>query len=104
VICGDPIRDPASPTHVINPSVLVEVLSPSTMAYDRGEKREHYQRIATLREYMLVAQDRREIEVHHRAEAGAWQRRVHGRGQTVELASIEVRFAVDELYEAAGVG
>jgi len=40
---------------VTNPSVIVEVLSPSTEAYDRGEKREHYQQIASLREYVLVA-------------------------------------------------
>lgn len=103
VICGDPIRDPASPTHVTNPIVIVEVLSPSTEDYDRGEKREHYQQITSLREYMLVAQDKREIEVHARAEGGGWQRSVHRAGQTVILPSIGVQFTVDELYTAAGV-
>jgi Uma2 family endonuclease len=39
VTCGEPIRDPDSPTHVTNPSVVVEVLSSSTEEYDRGEKR-----------------------------------------------------------------
>jgi Uma2 family endonuclease len=63
VICGEPIRDPDSPTHVTNPSVVVEVLSASTEAYDRGEKREHYQRIQSLKEYVLVSQDRRQVEV-----------------------------------------
>jgi Uma2 family endonuclease len=103
VICGDPIRDPTSPTHVINPIVIVEALSPSTEAYDRGEKREHYQRIASLREYVLVAQDRREIEVHARPPGGSWQRSVHRAGQIVDLPSIETRFSVDDLYNAAGV-
>ena len=103
VICGEPIRDPASPTHVTNPIVIVEVLSPSTEAYDRGEKREHYQQVASLREYLLVAQDRREIEVHARTAGGLWQRSVHRAGQTVDLPSIGVRFTVDELYTAAGV-
>src|SRR5215468_3741925 len=83
VICGDPIRDPASPTHVTNPIVIVEVLSKSTEAYDRGEKREHYQQIASLREYVLVAQDRREIEVYARLEGSIWQRSVHRVAETV---------------------
>lgn len=107
VISGDPIRDPASPTHVTNPIVIVEVLSKNTEAYDRGEKREHYQQIASLREYMLVAQDRREIEVYARPgvplTGGIWQRSVHRAAETVDLPSIGVRFTVDELYNAAGV-
>src|SRR5690348_8325952 len=58
IVCGEPNRDPNSPTHVTNPKVIVEVLSASTEDYDRGEKREQYQRIDALREYVLVAQDR----------------------------------------------
>lgn len=103
VICGDPIRDPASPTHVTNPIVLVEVLGKSTEAYDRGEKREHYQQIASLREYMRVAQDRRETEVYARPPGGAWQRSVHRAAQIVDLPSLGIPFTVDELYSAAGV-
>lgn len=103
VICGEPVRDPASPTHVTNPSVVVEVLSRSTEDDDRGEKREHYQRIASLREYVLVAQDRREIEIHARNAAGGWQRLGRSPGQTVDLLSIGVQLTVDELYSAAGL-
>jgi Uma2 family endonuclease len=103
VICGDPIRDPASPTHVTNPSVIVEVLSPSTEAYDRGEKREHYQRIASLREYVLVAQNRREIEVYARGHDDSWRRVIYGPDEIVDLPSIGAGFTVDELYRAAGV-
>lgn len=103
MIYGDPIRDPASPTHVTNPSVIVEVLSPSAEAYDRGEKREHYQQIASLREYMLVAQDHREVEVYARGSGGSWRRSIYGAGQIVDLPSIGVQFPVDALYTAAGV-
>jgi Uma2 family endonuclease len=103
VICGDPIRDPASPTHVTNPIVIAEVLSQSTEAYDRGEKREHYQQIASLREYVLVAQDKREIEVYARAAGGIWQRSVHRAARTVNVPSIGIEFTVDELYNAASV-
>jgi Uma2 family endonuclease len=103
VVCGEPARDPESPTHVTNPTVIVEVLSPSTEDYDRGEKRGHYQRIESLREYVLVAQDRRRVEVWFRDEAGAWQSRVHESGDDVDLPSLHLRVAVDELYELAGI-
>jgi Uma2 family endonuclease len=103
VVCGELMRDPASPTHVTNPSVIVEVLSASTEEYDRGEKREHYQQIEALREYVLIAQDRRRVEVFARGEGGAWALRVSGAGELVELPSLNVSFPVDELYDAAGV-
>ena len=103
VICGEPARDPASPTHVTNPSVIVEVLSPSTAAYDRSEKREHYQQIPALREYLLIAQDRREIEIYARTADGSWQRSVRGPGERLELRSIDVQLTVDELYAIAGL-
>lgn len=103
VICGEPERDPDSPTHVTNPAVIVEVLSASTEDYDRGEKREHYQRIESLREYVLISQDRRRVEVLHRDAAGTWQSRIHGAGDHAALPSLRVSFAVDELYELAGV-
>lgn len=103
IICGTPARDPASPTHVVNPTLLVEVLSTSTEEYDRGEKREHYQRISSLREYLLVAQDRRRVELFHRAEGGAWALSVYESGDVVALPSLGVSFSTDELYDAAGV-
>lgn len=52
---------------------------------------------------MLVAQDRREIEVHARPTGGIWQRSVYRAAETVDLPSIGIRFTVDELYNAAGV-
>jgi Uncharacterized protein conserved in cyanobacteria len=62
VVCGDPIfRDDQRDT-LVNPTLIIEVLSESTEAYDRGEKFEHYQRIESLREYVLVAQDRPVVE------------------------------------------
>ena len=103
VIYGEPIRDPASPTHVTNPSVVIEVLSTSTEAYDRGEKREHYQQIDALREYVLIAQDRRRVEVFERAVGGPWEHRVYGSGEEVTVASLALSVSVDELYDAAGI-
>lgn len=103
VVCGAPERDPQSPTHVTNPTLIVEVLSSSTEEYDRGDKREHYQQIPALRDYVLVAQDRRRIEVFTRAVDGAWRHNVHVAGGSVVLPSIDCRFEVDELYAEAGL-
>jgi Uma2 family endonuclease len=102
VICGEPVRDPESPTHVTNPAVIVEVLSPSTEDYDRGEKQEHYRRIDSLKEYVLVSQDRRRVEVFHRDATGTWEARSFKSGDEVEVASLGVRFGTDELYDLAG--
>ena len=103
VVCGEPERDPSSPTHVTNPTVVVEVLSPRTEEYDRGDKRSHYEKIDSLREYVLVAQDVQRVEIYARAASGDWEHRVFGNGDTVEIPSIALRFAVDELYEIAGL-
>lgn len=78
--------------------VLVEVLSPSTEAYDRGEKLRHYQQIPALHEVLLIAHDRREVEVRRRSNGG-WEREAVGAGGTVELPSIGCRLEVDELYD-----
>jgi Uma2 family endonuclease len=104
IVCGALERDPASPTHVTNPSVVVEVLSASTEEYDRGEKREHYQQIPSLREYVLIAQDRRRVEVFARPSGGEWAVAVHASGELVELPSLGLSFSADELYDAAGLG
>jgi len=103
VICGDPQRDPASPTHVTNPTVVVEVLSASTEAYDRGDKREHYQRIPALEAYVLVAQDKKRVEVFSRRSGDHWDYRLSGAGEPVTLGALAVTFTVDEIYAAAGL-
>jgi Uma2 family endonuclease len=103
VVCGEPERDPSSHTHVTNPVLLVEVLSRSTEEYDRGEKREHYQKLASLRDYVLVTQDRRRIEVFSRSDGGEWQHKVFAAGDEVALPSIDCRFDLNELYGSAGL-
>jgi Uma2 family endonuclease len=103
VICGALERDPESPTHVVNPTVVVEVLSSGAEDYDRGEKREHYQRIPALREYVLVAQDSRRIEVWKRAAHGEWSHSSHEAGDGVVLDAISCRLDVSEVYAVADV-
>lgn len=103
VICEPVERDPESPSHVTNPRVVVEVLSPSTERYDREQKRLYYQQLDSLQEYLLVAQDRRCVEVWRRDGKG-WVHEVHGAGASAALRSIDFVLDVDELYDAAGVG
>lgn len=103
VVCDPVERDPDSPTHVTNPRVVIEVLSPSTEEYDRDEKRLYYQKLASLREYVLVAQDRRCVEVFSRSDADGWTRSIHRAGDTARLASVGCEIDVDELYRVAGV-
>jgi Uma2 family endonuclease len=100
VICGRLERDPDDRTGhtAINPRVLVEVLSPSTENYDRGEKLAHYQAIPGLAEIVLVAHDRNEVEVLRREGDGSWSRHIAGEGQAARLTSIACDLAVDEVY------
>ena len=103
VICGPRQLDPEDKNSVVNPTLLVEVLSPSTERYDRGEKFAHYKRIPSLHQYVLVSQTDRQIEVWTRGE-DAWTSRSYAEGDVADLASIGARLDVRELYDAATEG
>ena len=100
VLCGRVTLDPDDPTKqtVLNPKVVVEVLSPSTEDYDRGEKLGYYKSIASLEEVVFVAHDRREVEVVRRERDGSWSRHVAGDSDDVELASLGCSLPVVEIY------
>ncbi|MGI9183164.1 MAG: Uma2 family endonuclease [Longimicrobiaceae bacterium] len=70
-LCGEPRFEDSHVDTLLNPTVIVEVLSPSTEAYDRGEKFAHYRRLETLSEYVLVAQDKMRVE-HYRRDGEHW--------------------------------
>lgn len=85
---------------LLNPSVLIEILSDSTEAYDRGEKFAHYQTIPSLREYVLVSQREVRIERFVRGEGGAWvPTALEGPGAVLELPSVGCAVPLAELYE-----
>ena len=99
VVCGDPLFIDDELDTLTNPLLIVEVLSKSTKNYDRGEKFERYRSIATLREYLLIAQDRVHIEGHIRQNDGAWVlRETNSVGDTIDLASVGCRLPVAEIY------
>lgn len=99
VVCGPSERDPESPTHVTNPRLIVEVTSPSTSEYDRGDKLLHYQQIPSLDWVVLVHHEAPLIELWSRTPTG-WQVSSHGVGERVVLAAIGCSLSVDEVWAA----
>ena len=97
VICGPESVSPVDRHAITNPTILVEVLSPSTEASDRGEKFRHYQALESLREYVLVSQSEPRVEIFHR-DGTAWILRSYGAGESFELPSQGVTLEVDAIY------
>jgi Uma2 family endonuclease len=87
VVCGPVLVERGTSDVVANPTILVEVLSASTEQYDRGQKWEGYQRLASLTDYVLVSQAEARIEHFRRGEAGAWIYRAAGPGERVQLSN-----------------
>jgi len=98
VVCGKLEVDVEDPNAVVNPVLLVEVLSESSEAYDRGAKAAHYRRIPSLQEYVLVSQLEPAIEVFRRNERGNFELIDARKGERVELASLGVTLDVDAIY------
>jgi Uma2 family endonuclease len=98
VICGQLETDTEDRLAAVNPLVLVEILSESTEAYDRGAKAAHYRRIPSLREYVLVSHIEPAIEVHRRSDAGHFELHEARKGERVILASLGIELDVDSLY------
>lgn len=97
VVCGGIERAADDADAIINPVVIVEVLSDSTEADDRGEKFAHYRHVASLKEYVLVSQRAPRIEVYRREDRG-WVLSEGGPGSAVRLAALDVDLVVDDVY------
>jgi Uma2 family endonuclease len=102
VVCGEPDLADSYVDTLLNPSLLVEILSPSTERYDRAFKIHAYRTIPSVRECLLVAQDQHLVELHRRMPDGSWSVfESRGREATLELTSINYTLRLDELYETA---
>ncbi|MEZ4730112.1 MAG: Uma2 family endonuclease [Caldilineaceae bacterium] len=100
VVCGEPRFDDSHKDTLLNPTVLIEVLSPSTAAYDRGDKSENYRQIASLQAYVLVAQDKLHVEYYSRQPDNSWRFTEFKRaGDHVTLAVINCELALEDIYE-----
>lgn len=99
VVCPPFQRAPDDPDAFTNPVVVMEVLSPSTQAWDRGGKFELYRSVPSLRHVVLVRQDAWRVEHYRRMDDGSWLLRDLGPGDAVDRDAVEARVAIDELYE-----
>ncbi|WP_055074651.1 Uma2 family endonuclease [Pseudanabaena sp. 'Roaring Creek'] len=95
VTCDE--RD-TEPQLVLFPCLIIEVLSPSTEAYDRGFKFEQYRKSESLQEYVLVQVEQPLVEVFQRNQEGKWFFSEYGLGDRLFLQSIKVEIAVNDLY------
>jgi len=99
VVCGEPVFLDRREDTLLNPALIVEVLSPSTEAYDRGRKFEHYQKIDSLRYYLLISSDRVHADLFT-LQDGRWGLTpASGLDDTLELESIGCRLKLADLYE-----
>jgi Uma2 family endonuclease len=98
VVCGEPRFEDDTFDTLLNPILAVEVLSPSTAAFDRGEKFEHYKQLASLQEYLLISQDSVRVE-HYWLQETQWNRNTFQRLEDVlSLASIECEVPLRAIY------
>jgi Uma2 family endonuclease len=103
VVCSDLQMDDVDRDAVLNPILIAEVLSPSTESYDRGRKFELYQTLESLREYVLVAQDRPRVEHYLRQDGHVWlYTDVSGFDSSVSFTSIGCQVPLAEIYDKVG--
>jgi Uma2 family endonuclease len=97
VTCDD--RDRESAKYITYPCLIVEVLSSSTEAYDRGKKFEKYRRNPSLVDYVLVSSEEIAIDIYHKNNAGDWMILSYREGDRVELRSIDLMVPIEHFYE-----
>jgi Uma2 family endonuclease len=96
VTCDD--RDRITTQYISYPCVIVEVLSASTEAYDRGGKFRMYRKNSLLQDYLLVSSTCIEIDLYHQNDAGDWVILNYKEGDIIELKSINLSFEIGQIY------
>jgi Uma2 family endonuclease len=101
IIWGRPEHPPHDAQATTNPSVIIEVLSPSSAGDDDGDKRRDFKSLASLQAYVIAAQDSRWVKVYRRTERGEWRSEpdVYRDGDGFELPSLTRPITVDEIYD-----
>ena len=100
VVCGEPLFQDDVFDTLLNPILLIEVLSDSTESYDRGKKFQHYRSIESLREYILVSQDEAQIEKYVKQGDGFWVlSEAFGLGAKIKLDSIDCDLDLNEVFD-----
>lgn len=105
VVCDKPELEDEHLDTLLNPTLIIEVLSPSTESYDRGQKFAHYRQIESLQEYVLIAQDRPHVERFVRQPDGQWLLlTATDPAGVVPLSSVDGQLVLSEVYERVEFG
>jgi Uma2 family endonuclease len=105
VICGELVMDSTDKQAASNPHTLLEVLSPSTEKYVRGQKFKFYRSLSSLREYILVAQDQPQVERFVLQGSDKWLLHLYeGLDDVVELSDLDCRLTMKDIYEGVTFG
>jgi len=100
IVCAEAQFDDSQQDTLLNPTVIVEVLSKSTEAYDRGEKFAHYRKLSSLAEYILIAQDKYHVEHYIRQPDNQWLlSEIDSLDDTLQLPSISCHLALTDIYD-----
>jgi Uma2 family endonuclease len=101
-LCHEPDFEDAQMDTLLNPSVIIEILSPSTEAYDRGDKFAHYRRLPSLIEYVLINQDKIRVEHYIRQDRQWVLTEMDRLDDTLCLISIQCQIPLREIYAKVG--
>jgi len=100
IVCGEPQIEKKNGENLLNPTVLIEVLSPSTEKFDRGDKFRYYRLMPSLREYVLVSQNRVNVEHYFRQEDNSWLfTAMNDEDEVLELPSVSCSVNVRDIYD-----
>jgi len=97
-LCGEPQFEDEQMDTLLNPSIIIEILSPSTEAYDRGDKFAHYRRLSSLMEYVLIAQDKVRVEHYIRQDKRWVLTELGSLDDKLGLVSIQCEIPLREIY------
>ncbi len=99
VICGEPLFADEEFDILLNPTVIVEVLSPSTEARDRGDKLQYYGSLESVSDYLLIAQDKSRVDHYIKQSSSEWNLRVYSEfSDEIDLASIGCKLVLADIY------
>jgi len=100
IVCGEILTKDNDEWNILNPSVLFEVLSPSTRNYDRSEKFQLYRAIKSLKEYILIDSEKIYVESFHINDSGHWELQEYKNPEDIlPVKTVELSIRVNEIYE-----
>jgi Uma2 family endonuclease len=99
IVCGERKFLDNQTDSLLNPSIIIEVLSDSTETYDRGKKFESYRNIASLKEYMLVSTDRKKIELFSKDGNEKWYLSESNGKEGIFIPALSITLSIEDVYE-----